>query len=377
MTLVLETLPDGTSVAAGLSWDVASNGMGRAEARSRAKAAGANAWLLRGEHNLGVMSGALPGAGRVCSLAAALADARSGSDWCGVFEFAGRFVFVAVKDGNVLPDSDRLFEAEEAAKARLGAEAELFETVYAPADWEFAGSHDAAAEVAGLDWPRAAALLVDKQRAFSRRTAVLAAALVISLAGAGVLLWPQEPVPGTPDGASREAVRSLAMPWAQFPTPSASVRACLAVRAGLAAAQAQGWQLNQLSCDPGAKTWTALLRPFTNRSALPEPALVPAPRMSLHSDGGGLEMAGDLAAPIEERTGEQRSLGTALAVRNFTAAVAGQHSWQAAADRSQFSFEVAANLEALAERLGTHPTTSITRIEFTGGLWRVQGEVYH
>lgn len=380
MTTVARRQPDGSALVAGLEWDVASVGMGKSEARARARSATASAFLLRTDRNLGLLKkNPVPDATRLFSFAAVLAG-EGEQGWCGVFEFEGAYVYVAVnEEGSVLPDSDRVFASEQAARERLIAEAPFFSTVYAPRSWAIDGSEDAGARLpTAADWTKGTPLQVIRQRRVDTKVFYLGAALAVAICVVGFKLWSDHRA-----AAEQEALASQAPPppppdpWLQRPSPSAAARACLAVREGLASTHAQGWLIDQLACDVSGGTYTAVLKPYTNYNRLPLPAL-PAPvRLVMRSDGSGIEVTGKAALPPRPRTGARPSLETALAVRNFLYASAKQANWQIQGTRDQFSFALPADLDAVATALDAFPTTIINRIEYTGGLWRVQGEVYH
>ena len=51
-------------------------------------------------------------------------------------------------------------------------------------------------------------------------------------------------------------------------------------------------------------------------------------------------------------------------------------TWQANGGRAQFEISQDLPIAALASGLGRFPTASINRLDYTGGTWRVQGEIY-
>jgi hypothetical protein len=51
-------------------------------------------------------------------------------------------------------------------------------------------------------------------------------------------------------------------------------------------------------------------------------------------------------------------------------------TWQANGSRAQFEISQDLPIAGLAFGLGRFPTASINRLDYTGGAWRVQGEIY-
>lgn len=372
-----------TTVLAGITWDVAEKGMGRAEARTRARSAGAQAFILRAEdRNLG--SAALPGKPaawrdkRFVSLVAALADIGPSEPWCGVFEFGSRFAFVATTDGRIVqPDGDKVFEREQDARARFEQERELVAVAYAPPSWAIDQALDADALLAQVDWAQASAMQVAGAGSTKRPAIVLlAGAALLAAAFAGWQYWRTMEMERAAEQAAIKSPPPPPNPWIAKGKPYAAVSACLEVRGRLADYAHNGWAIEKLECDADGGKYSATLTSFSANSVLP--GVEPGATVKLKEDGTGILIDGRLSSPRgRDRSAEHASTPNVLAVRNFIASSVDQFAWQGSSNRSQFSMKIAANLAEVAARIDKFDTVSINRLEYSGGKWRVDGEVFN
>lgn len=373
---------DGTlCVVSGLDWSVAPDGMGRAEARSRARGAGGNAFLLRaGGRNLGSAAIGTKGASkdqRFVSIAAALADCVGVMAWCGVFEFDGKFAFIATaEDGSIFADGDKLFEREQDAKTRLEQEQALGVAAYAPARWNVEGANDADALFQSVAWNTVEALQPLSTGGGKRPTVVmLAGAALLAGCYAGYTYWQNQEAARAADELAK-APPPPPNPWVSKAKPARAVAACFQARAMLADLAHNGWALNKLECNSDSRSYTASLNWFSADSVLPK--LGAGATLKMKSDGSGIEIAGPLVQPMSPgRNSERADLRSALGARNLIIAAAGAVAWQNSGVRSQFSFKFPGNLEEIAGRMNDVPTLSINRMEYSGGTWRVDGEVFN
>jgi hypothetical protein len=368
---------DDVTLCAGFVWDVSDKGIGRMEARARARQARANAHLLRvGEQNLGV--GSLPlatdGSKRLVSVAAGLASSVDHETWCGVFDILDSFIFVGVSSGNVLADGDTVYDTRAQAEERLLSEIELFNQAFAPAGWNLAATAPSEPIFDLVDWSSAEIVHFNATRAKSPRLALL---VVVLLGAVGFAGWayldkqaaeqasqfvPQLPLP-------------VATSWTALPTPMLAMSECLQIREELYATSQDGWTLSSLTCDVQGKKFSATLTPYTEANRLP--AVGEGVVIQMKGDGNGLEVSGGWAKQSgTNRTGEKGSLADALQARNYIFGFSSQMAWQTEKGRHQFNFKMPANFDAVAARLTTVPTLSFTRIEMIGDDWRVYGEVW-
>jgi hypothetical protein len=287
-------LRDDLTLCAGFVWDVSEKGIGRMEARARARQARANAHLLRaGEKNLGV--GMLPlatdGSKRLVSVAATLASCVDHDSWCGVFNILDSFVFVGVSGGNVLADGDTVYEARVQAEDRLLSEIELFSQAFAPVGWNIAAAAPSEPLFDAVDWSLAETIQFNAARAKSPRVALLVVGLVGAVGFAGWAYLDKQ--------AAEEAsqlVPQLGLPattsWTALPPPISAMSECLQIREELYASSVDGWMLSALTCDVQSKKFSATLTPYTEANRLPtvgEGVLV-----KMKGDGTGLEVTGGL-----------------------------------------------------------------------------------
>lgn len=371
-----------TTVVAGIGWDVSSSGMGRAEARSRAKANGAKAYLLRGgDRNLATTD--LPGKitawrdKRLVPLGGALADLLTAESWCGVFEVEGRYVFLAANAGCILPDTDNVFQTAQEAQARLDTERLLFDMVYAPDNWQIPGASSSSELIASLDWEEAASMqLLSNSQSFSPRVILMSGAAILVLGLVGYQHWKSVQMERESAARAQLAEPTPVHPWTTKPKPDSAIRACRAARVKVAALSRYGWALEKLECDVSGDRFNAALAPFTVRPSLPpdEPGIT----VAFKSDGSGLSVTGPLDTPRSiDRDQETGNLQTVLAARTIIVSYAKSAAWQTDGNRHQFSFEAAANLQEMAERFNALPTLSLNRIEYSGDQWRADGEIFN
>ena len=370
-------LRDDLTLCAGFVWDVSEKGIGRMEARARARQARANAHLLRtGEKNLGV--GSLPlatdGSKRLVSVAATLASCVDHDSWCGVFNIFNSFVFVGVSGGNVLADGDTVYEARAQAEDRLLSEIDLFSKAFAPAGWNLAAATPSEPLFDAVDWSRAETVQFNSARAKSPRVALLVVGLLGAVGFAGWAYLDKQ----AGDEAS-QSVPQLALPastsWTALPPPILAMSECLQIREELYASSQDGWILSSLTCDVQSKKFSATLTPYTEANRLPtvgEGVLI-----EMKGNGNGLGVSGGLTSESPaDRAREKGSLADALQARNYIFGFSSQMAWQTEKGMHQFNFKMPANFDAVAARLTTVPTLSFTKIEMIGDDWRVYGEVW-
>jgi hypothetical protein len=365
------------SLCAGFLWDVSEKGMGRMEARARARQARANAHLLRSEDkNLGL--GSLPlstdGSKRLVSIAATLASCVEHESWCGVFQILNSYVFVGVSGGNVLADGDTVYVARDQAEDRLLSEIELFSQAFAPGNWNIAAAAPSEAVFTAVDWSRAETVNFSATRAKSPRLALLVVGLLGAVGFAGWAYLDKQAAEET-NQVPPQLPQSAPSSWTALPSPSLAMVECLQIREELYASSQDGWLLSALTCDIQGKKFSATLTPYTESNRLP--AVGDSIDVKLKGDGNGLELTGALALESQaNRTREKGSLADALRARNYIFGLSSQMAWQTETGRHQFNFKMPANFDAVAERLTTVPTLSFTRIEMIGDDWRVYGEVW-
>lgn len=368
---------DGLTLCAGFTWDVSEKGIGRMEARARARQARMNAHLLReGEQNLGL--GALPlttdSSTRLVSVAATLASCVDHESWCGVFKIVDSYVFVGVSGGNVVADGDTVYEARASAEERLLSEIVVFKQAFAPEGWNIAGAAPSEPIFDAVDWSLSETVQFNGTRVKSPRVALLIVGL---LGSAGFAGWAYLDTREAEE-ASQVAPQSALPPppsWTALPTPILAMSECLQIREELYASSQDGWILSALTCDVQSKKFSATLTPYTEGNRLP--TVGDGVSIQLKSDGNGLDVTGGLASESEAyRTREKGSLADALQARNFIFGFSSQMAWQTENSRHQFNFKMPANFNAVAARLTTVPTLSFTRIEMKGDDWRVYGEVW-
>jgi len=368
-------LEDGRTVVAGLVWSVGQRGFGLAQARLTARTAKASAFLMRADgRNLALLP-----APHLASHAVALGDVLCqalGPSWCGVFNLDGKPVYLAANDGCILPDGDQVYSAEPAARMRLREEAGLYTKVCAPASWGVEGAEDSGAILRGLDWSKATAFTPVAASAKVRtRAPLLVGVLVVAVSSAGYEIWHIRRLKAEQDALARKPPPPVD-PWRLKARPQAAAAACMAVRSDLAGVTRQGWALSALSCDIGARSATASLVAFTTQAILPVLGRPYAGQLS--ADGASLVITGPLALSLDDRAAERPAPAVFLAAHNYLLAHAGDKAptWQANGGRAQFDISQDLPVAGLASALGRFATASINRLDYSGGTWRVQGEIY-
>jgi hypothetical protein len=115
---------------------------------------------------------------------------------------------------------------------------------------------------------------------------------------------------------------------------------------------------------------------FTTEAILP--ALGPPYGAQLSADGASLTITGPLGIAPGDRPAERPSPAAFLAAHNYLLAHAGEKAptWQANSGRAQFAISQDLPIADLASGLGRFPTASINRVDYSGGTWRVLGEIY-
>jgi hypothetical protein len=368
-------LEDGRTVIAGLVWSVAPRGFGLAQARLTARSEKASAFLLRAEaRNLALLP-----APHLAPQSVALGDVLCqalGPSWCGVFNLEGKPIYLAANDGCILPDGDQVYSDERAARTRLREEAGLYTKVYAPAAWDIGGAEDSGAVLRGIDWAKPTAFIPVATSANVRtRAPVLAGVLVVAVGFAGYQVWHVRRVKAEQAALARKPPPPVD-PWRLKARPAEAAAACMAVRRDLAGVTRQGWELAALSCDVATRSATASLVAFTTAAILPRLGRRYAGQLS--ADGASLIITGPLAIATADRSEERPAPPAFLAAHNYLLAHAGEKAptWQANGGRAQFEISQDLPVAGLASGLGRFPTASINRLDYTGGTWRVQGEIY-
>jgi hypothetical protein len=373
--IATKLLDDGRTVVAGLAWTVAPRGIGTAQARLTARTAKGSGFLLRADgRNLALLPPPLS-APQAISLGDVLCQAL-GQSWCGVFNLDGKPVYLAANDGCILPDGDQVYADERAARARLQEEAGLYTKVYAPAAWDDVAAEDSGAVLRGLAWSKATAFTAVATSSKARTRAPLLVGVLIAAAGfAGYEFWHVRKVKAEQAALAKRAPPPID-PWRIKPRPEVAAAACMTVRQDMARATRQGWELKALSCDFASRTATASLVAFTTDAILP--ALGAPYGASLAADGASLTITGPLAIAPSDRPTERPMPPAFLAAHQYLVAHAGEKapSWQANGGRAQFEITDDLPLTDLAAGIGRFPTASINRVDYSGGTWRVQGEIY-
>ncbi len=369
------SLEDGRTVVAGLAWSVAPRGIGLAQARLTSRTAKASAFLLRADgRNMALLPAPLQ-APQAIALGDVLCEAL-GPSWCGVFELEGKTIYLAANDGCILPDGDQVYADDRGARARLLEEADLYTKVYAPARWGVDGAEDSGAVLPRLDWSGAQLFTPLANAAKVRtRAPLLVGVLALAAAFTGYELWHVRRVKAEQQALAHKAPPPVD-PWRLKRRPEEASAACLAVRQDLAGVGRQGWELAALSCDFGAQSATATLVAYTTSAILP--VLRPGYSAQFSADGAALVVTGRLSIASGDRPGERPSPAAVLAAHNFLVDHAGEKAptWQANAGRAQFELSQTLPIGALAIGLGRFATASINRLDYSGGTWRVQGEIY-
>lgn len=368
-------LEDGRTVVAGLTWIVQPRGIGLAQARLTARTAKASGFLLRADgRNLALLPAPLLAAEAI-ALGDALCQAL-GPSWCGVFNLEGKPVYLAANEGCILPDGDQVYSDERAALARLQEEAGLYTRVYAPASWTIEGAEDSGAVLRELPWPKASAFTPVATSAKVRtRAPLLIGLLVAALGFAGYQVWHVRHVKAEQEAMARKPSPPVD-PWRLKARPELAAAACLAVRHDLAGVTRRGWDVKALSCDIAGRSATASLVAFTTEAILPR--LGPPYAAQLSADGASLTITAPLAIAPGDRPMERPAPAAFLAAHNYLVAHAGEKapSWQANGGRAQFEISQDLPLTDLAAGIGRFATASINRLDYSGGTWLVQGEIY-
>lgn len=373
--LATKRLDDGRTVVAGLVWFVTPRGIGIAQARLTGRSAKATAFLLRADgRNLALLP-----APHLAPQSIALGDVLCqalGPSWCGVFELEGKPVYLAANDGCILPDGDKVYSDERAARARLREEAHLYTKVCAPAAWAIEGADDSAATLRQLDWSKAIAFTpLATSMKVGAQAPLLAGLLVAAVGFAGYQFWHVQRVKAEQAALARKQPPPVD-PWRPKARPGQAAAACMAVRNDLAGVTRQGWALSALSCDIGARTATASLTAFTTDAILPVLGRPYAGQLS--ADGASLVITGPLTVAPGDRVAERPAPSVFLAAHNYLLAHASEKAptWQANGGRAQFEISQDVPVGVLASGLGRFATASINRLDYTGGTWRVQGDIY-
>lgn len=368
-------LGDGRSVLAGLVWSVGSKGFGLAQARLIARSVKASGFLLRADgRNLALLPAPL-----LATQSVALGDALCqalGPSWCGVFDLDGKPVYLAANEGCILPDGDQVYSDERGARARLGEEAGLYTEVYAPAAWGVEGAADSGAVLRRIDWTGAKAFAPIATAAKARtRAPLLVGILLLTVGFAGYEVLHARRLKDEQAALAHKPPAPID-PWRPKARPEEAAAACNTVREDLAGVSRQGWALAALSCDIRARSATASLEAFTTDAILP--VLGGHYAAQLSADGAFLTITGQLAISPGDRRGEEPSPVAVLGARNWLLAHAAQKAptWQANGGRVQFEVSQSLPIAAMASGLGRFPTASINRLDYMGGTWRVQGEIY-
>lgn len=375
MAKAVLTRPDGTVVLAEVLWDVAVQGFGATEVRIRAKGNGHAGYLLRaGDRNVAYLPAEFAGK-PVASFADVIADAIDDS-FAGVFMVGGQCVYVAMtEDGYVLADGDRVYDKIGAAKTRLLAERSLYPKFYCPPSWEIPGALDSDAALEEIVWDNGGLFQHLSERAPNRKKAIIAGATALAcvVAGAGgwQLFQSREDEEALPASAPPPPPLD---PWLSESRPEAAANACLEVRAAITETAHQGWRLADLTCDLKGRSVFATLSPYT--LANQPPVLPPGLTSELAPDAMTIIVTGPLKVVAADRHLERSSTANAIAFRNTLFALVNKPGWQSAGRQVSFEFTTPIPLTMIAEKVGKYQTVGLSKIEYLGDKWRVQGNIY-
>lgn len=375
--VVVKRFDDTTTIVAGMRWEVSQAGMGRQEARSRAKGAGGQAYLLRAsDKNLGhcTLPERAKGGVRYVSLAAGLADHLTDKAWCGVFEFGDDYVVVLAKGGIVLSGGDSIYSKKDDALSQFNTNREITEVSYAPAAWAIDGTGDTAALISAIDWPASPA--IQPLGVKTKKPAVTILALV-GVASAGVIGWQFWKDAELKREAEQASITPPPppQPWLSKVRPYAGTLSCVGARGRMADLSRWGWSLKEIDCDIEQRKFKATLDNYTVLSKLP--ALASEYTIKLKDDGSGIVVDGPLyPASGSDRGNEKPSMASVLAARNAIYGSASKVGWQTTANKSQFNFEMTVNVEQMGTYLEHIPTLSFNRLQYDSGHWRIDGEIF-
>jgi hypothetical protein len=194
------------------------------------------------------------------SLAAHVASVKSGS-WIGIFEVAGGFYLIAVRDDGILSESDKFYSTADGAR-------DAFENFRSQSDWQEAFAPKAL-KVAGAKEMDISSLLDGRPPSRLRevRRSINAIRLLVALAAVGGILIgglyyidtvEQEKLR---DELARKAIEAAQMiggkektievppmPWEGKPNGFAVLRACRE-QSGKLQADVPGWRLTDIFCE--------------------------------------------------------------------------------------------------------------------------------
>ena len=371
-------LPSGQQVLVGLDWDANPKGYGQTEARMRAKGAKASGFILRGNdgQNLGLVPSAITLPESAISFAAAMADAL-GANWCGVFHLRDQFVFVAVANGCVLADGDRIYPSESGVRSRFEQELSLYDVLYCPADWGVSGALDSAVAFNDLHWDGAPPIIRIRQAKKVSRSTVLVSAVAMAALFAGYQGWRIYVERKEAEELARRALPPPPPdPWVSRTRAQDAIDACLAAREVLSNTTRQGWELKALSCEfsGGAKV-VGTLAPYTANAI--QPFLPTQFTTKLSADGTVMEATTLLKVPPVNRRGERPSPVAVLEARNLLLGQPKPATWRQSGRQITFDLTTAAPIQIIGEGLQKIPTASVSKIDLTGENWRVQGDIYN
>lgn len=209
--------------------------------------------------------GLMPGA----VAAAACAAERLKGSWLGAFRLGTGFWFVAVRDDNVIPDGDVVFEDEASARERFDKERRQggWQTVFAPSNW-FDGATEATIDevLAGAAAPK----LVELNPLAGRLKVIVGGALLIGLLGIGAYAYKSYEEARKEQREAEEARRRVAEiinqrskeqakvppPWYSATDTGVALEGCLNTLERMPA-QAPGYSLKYLRCDIGPAQFSA------------------------------------------------------------------------------------------------------------------------
>lgn len=194
------------------------------------------------------------------SLGGAMAEARGGN-WIGVFEAAEGFYLLAVRDDDILAQTDVFLSEEMDARTKIDDLLDLaeWEQVFAPASFGLPDSSELLLEdaIGRARGPR----LQDVNRIGSMARVVIGGAIVLLLAGGGMFylnyqseLDAQAALDALSQsfentvGGSEEEIVIPPMPWEGMPTTAAYIEAC---QDGMSKAlfSVPGWETVGLACE--------------------------------------------------------------------------------------------------------------------------------
>ena len=394
---------DGRLYIAGLAWrshlDMAVRL--KSAATAGARRAGAKRMVLRERaRQYGVPTVSLPpgaAARSAWSLAAVLADSIHGT-WVGAWRLPdGRFIVIVVGPSGILPDGDRVFGDETAARDHVETvtASTSWRHLYVPVEWGLAEAKPVPLERL-LQQARAlskAGQLQSVESGIGRLPA--AAGLAVLLAAGGALWWTTRSpaVVSLPRLAPQSSTPAVTLSW----TPAAAgFGACLDayVRDGRLRLL-PGWPVGEYRCDPGLATISLRMEGpvWLLRAAVPDAAIdamagtaaiqrpYAAPPPSSWPAGTRLGARADYAAYLRdalERVGGTASLDGIAAPLPGAASAQPASTGPAPALRLKWTVSAAVTSSYLLSVLHPLLAGEMTSAVYTpsSGQWTIQGVLH-